>query len=165
MVNPHKLIPVSFSLTQRASPPLGLAFIAGALESAAWDVQVIDCVAEAPGNYFPFQSIRDVSGLGIDFDSFFRLTKPSYDIIGISTMFSNNWLINRHLIQEMKKRFPTALIIAGGEHATAIPEYCLKDCDGLDVVVLGEGEETILDVSSAIREGRPLHSVEGIVFK
>lgn len=165
LVNPHKLIPVSFSLTQRASPPLGLAYIAGALEHCGWTVQVIDCVAEAPAHYFPFSSIKDASGLGIGFDAFFTLTSSSYDLIGISTMFSNNWLINRFLINELKKRYPNALIVAGGEHATAIPEYCLEDCDGLDVVALGEGEETIAEIAQALEQQTGLQQTAGICFK
>jgi anaerobic magnesium-protoporphyrin IX monomethyl ester cyclase len=165
LINPHKLIPVSFSLTQRASPPLGLAYIAGVLEEEQYEVSVIDCVAEAPSNYFPFQDIKDVSGLGIDFDSFFNMTGDSYDIIGVSTMFSNNWLINRHLINLLKKKYPSALIVVGGEHATAIPEYCLKDCEGLDMVATGEGEETIAEIAQLLKEKKPLNNISGTVFK
>jgi len=165
LINPHKLIPVSFSLTQRASPPLGLAYIAGVLEEEQYEVSVIDCVAEAPSNYFPFQDIKDVSGLGIDFDSFFSLTGDSYDIIGVSTMFSNNWLINRYLINLLKKKYPSALIVVGGEHATAIPEYCLKDCEGLDMVATGEGEETIAEIAQLLKEKKPLNNISGTVFK
>ena len=32
--------------------------------------------------------------------------------------------------------------MAGGEHATALPEYCLRDCNSIDYISLWEGEET-----------------------
>lgn len=164
-VNPHKLIPDSFSLTQRASPPLGLAYIAAAVEQQGYDVQVIDCVAEAPSNYFNFQDLKGVSALGIDFDSFLQLLQPDYQLIGLSVMFSNNWLINRHLINLLKQRYPNALIVIGGEHSSAIPEYCLRDCEGLDMVVTGEGEETIADVAARLLQGESYENVEGTVYK
>jgi anaerobic magnesium-protoporphyrin IX monomethyl ester cyclase len=165
LINPHKLIPVSFSLTQRASPPLGLAFIAAALESEGYDVQVVDCVAEAPTNYFSFGGLRDVRALGLDFDHLFRLLGDQYDIIGMTAMFSNNWLINRDLMNRLKERHPEALTVIGGEHATAIPEYCLTDCEGLDVVVAGEGEETIAEVARAVKQRRPLSETGGIAYR
>src|SRR5262245_57640148 len=147
LINPHKLVPLSFSLTQRASPPLGLALIAGALESEGYDVQVVDCVAEAPNNYFPFGDLKDIRALGLDFDELFGMLGEHYDLIGMSAMFSNNWLINRHLMNLLKERYPDALTVIGGEHATGIPEYCLTDCDGLDVVVAGEGAETASELA------------------
>ncbi|MFN8641322.1 MAG: cobalamin-dependent protein [Candidatus Binatia bacterium] len=165
LINPHKLIPLSFSLTQRASPPLGLAFIAAALEGEGYQVQVVDCVAEAPSHFFRFGDLQDISALGIGFDELFAMLGEHYDVIGMSAMFSNNWLINRHLIDLLKRRYPRALTVIGGEHASAIPEYCLGDCAGLDVVVTGEGEATIAEVARAVAEGRPLSDTGGIVYK
>lgn len=165
LVNPHKLIPDSFSLTQRASPPLGLAYIAAAIEQQGFDVQVVDCVAEAPSNYFGFQDLKGVSALGMGFDSLFQLLQPDYHLIGLSVMFSNNWLINRHLINLLKQRYPNALIVIGGEHSSAIPEYCLSDCEGLDMVVTGEGEETIAEVAARLLRGESFENVEGTVYK
>lgn len=165
LINPHKLIPRSFSLTQRASPPLGLALIAAALESQGYDVQVVDCVAEAPDHYFSFGDLTDILALGVDFDALFGMLDDRYDIIGMSAMFSNNWLINRHLMNLMKERYPEALTIIGGEHATAIPEYCLRDCTGLDVVVAGEGEETTSELARGVREHHPLSEIDGIAYR
>ena len=165
LINPHKLVPRSFSLTQRAAPPLGLALIAGALESEGYDVQVADCVAEAPDHYFPFGDLKDIVALGLDFDELFAMLGDHYDIIGMSAMFSNNWLINRHLMNLMKQRYPEALTVIGGEHATGIPEYCLTDCEGLDVVVAGEGEETTSEIGRQVKEHRPLSEIDGIVYR
>jgi len=165
LINPHKLVPVSFSLTMRAAPPLGLALIAGAIEKEGYDVSVFDCVAEAPDNYFPFEGYDDVAALGIDFDKLFAKLDLHYDLIGIGLMFSNNWLINRQLINLLKSKYPNALIVAGGEHASGIPEYCLQDCEGLDMVVVGEGEETISEVASLLKRGETFDQTDGIVFK
>ena len=165
LVNPHKLIPSSFSLTQRASPPLGLAYIAAALERAGYEVRVIDCVAEEPNHYFPFEGYAGFSALGIGFEELFARLDDDYAIIGMGCMFSNNWLINRHLLNLLKNKYPHSLIVAGGEHVSAIPEYCLKDCRGLDVVVMGEGEETIAEIAARVKEKKSLADVEGVSYK
>src|SRR5262249_51186120 len=61
--------------------------------------------------------------------------------------------------------YPEALTVIGGEHASAIPEYCLTDCEGLDVVVAGEGEETMSDIARRVKERRSLSEVSGIAFR
>lgn len=165
LINPHKLIPISFSLTQRASPPLGLAYIAGALEKCGHEVVIYDCVAENPKNYFSFEGFDDISALGAGFSEMFDSLDESYDLIGVSVMFSNNWLINRYLINELKIKFPNALIVIGGEHASSIPEYCLTDCEGLDLVVTGEGEETIAELANKLGNKQNYIDVTGIVYK
>ena len=166
LVNPHKLIPVSFSITLKAAPPLGLAYIAGALENQGYNVEVFDCIAEAPDHYFQFMGIEDISAQGIAFDDMFDLLKEdNYDLIGVGTMFSNNWLINKHLINLLKEKYPDALIVAGGEHASAIPEYCLQDCEGLDMVVIGEGEETIAEIAILLKDGLAPSEASGIAYK
>lgn len=164
-INPHKLIPDSFSLTQRASPPLGLAYIVAAVEKEGFEVQVVDCVAESPSHYFAFEGLTGVSALGIDMPGFFARLAPNYDLIALSVMFSNNWLINRYLINLLKQKYPQALLVIGGEHATSIPEYCLRDCQGLDMVVTGEGEETIAEVAGCMRDGMSYEAVAGTVYK
>jgi anaerobic magnesium-protoporphyrin IX monomethyl ester cyclase len=164
-INPHKLIPRSFSLTQRSSPPLGLAYVAGAVEKQGYHVTVIDCVADAPNHYFPFNNYDDIAALGIGFDEMFEKLDSDYDLIGMSCMFSNNWLINRHVLSLLKQHYPWAVIVIGGEHASAIPEYCLNDCDGLDVVVIGEGEETISELARLLKEGKSFKNIEGIAYK
>ena len=57
-------------------------------------------------------------------------------------MFSSEWPYVRDCINLLKEKFPKVMIVVGGEHATAIPEYNLRDCKGIDYICLGEGEQT-----------------------
>lgn len=164
-VNPHKLIPSGFSLTLKASPPLGLAYIAGAVEQQGFDVRVFDCIAESPDNYFAFEDSTDVSVQGIAFSDMFNKLDAHYDLIGVTVMFSNNWLVNRQLINLLKENYPKAVIVAGGEHISALPEYFLKDCPGLDMIVMGEGEETIAEVATLLKMGQSYTHVIGTACK
>jgi len=165
LISPHKLIPKAFSITQKPSPPLGLAYIAAALEGICTEITVYDCIAEAPDHYFKFGDLEGVIASGIAFEEMFAALPSEVDLIGITIMFTNNWLINRHLIILLKEKYPNATIIAGGEHVSAIPEFCLRDCPGLDVVVVGEGEDTISELASKIAQQASFDQVTGIVFK
>ena len=84
----------------------------------------------------------NLRGVGLEIDEVIELINPKTEIIGISSMFSHEWLYTRDCINLIKEKFPNAIIIAGGEHVTALPEYCLRDCNSIDYIALGEGEET-----------------------
>ena len=165
LVAPHKLIPSSFSITLQASPPLGLAFVAGALEAEGVELKVLDCVALAPSNYFPFDTEGTIMVQGIGLDQLEQHLPEVADLVTMSCMFSNNWLINRKLAALLRAKFPKAVIVLGGEHASAIPEYNLKDCPAADAIVMGEGEETIAQLARAIRTHQPLSTVDGIAWR
>jgi radical SAM superfamily enzyme YgiQ (UPF0313 family) len=64
----------------------------------------------------------------------------------------------------VRRRFPRALLVLGGEHGTAVPEHVLASSP-FDVVVLGEGEETFVSLLRARGEGRPLGGVPGLAFR
>lgn len=54
-------------------------------------------------------------------------------------------------------------IVAGGIHPTLLPEETIKDGQ-FDFLVLGEGEETIVELADAIVEKRNINSVKGLAF-
>jgi radical SAM superfamily enzyme YgiQ (UPF0313 family) len=56
-----------------------------------------------------------------------------------------------------------AKIIAGGPHATLLPDEPLDH--GFDAVVVGEGEPTIVEAIEAVLGQRPMASVQGLVYR
>ncbi len=150
---------------QDAVPPLGLAYIAGALQAAGHEVRAVDAVGEAVHQYSrtPGSSRALIHGLSID--EIVARIEPTTDVVGVSCMFSVEWPIAEALLTAIRRALPQALIVVGGEHVTACPEFTLETCRAVDVGVLGEGEETILDVLDAHASGRDLASVPGIVFR
>lgn len=65
------------------------------------------------------------------------------------------------LAREIKTRLGIPIII-GGTHATYYPESCLDSCD---YAVLGEGDETILDLVRTLSEGGDVTNVAGIAYR
>lgn len=80
-------------------------------------------------------------------------------------MFSNSWPFDWRLIVAISERFPDAQIIVGGEHATACSDYILTTCREVDIVAMGEGEETMVDLVNTIRTSNDLSRVAGIAFR
>lgn len=162
LINPPRLMNL-MSYAMKPSPPLGLAFIAGALKDKNHSIKVIDSIAEAPDQYTNFKD--DIVLNGLNEYQIADLVDPDTDIIGLSFMFSGNWLHNKKLIEELGKRFPNAIIIAGGEHITASPQFSLETTNHLDICICGEGEETIVELVDALESNSSLENIKGIVYK
>ena len=48
----------------------------------------------------------------------------------------------------VKNTLPNSLTVIGGPHATFMPSETLKSSENLDVVVMGEGEQTMVDLAN-----------------
>jgi len=144
------------------SPPLGLAYIAGALKRYNHDLSVIDCSAAGISDV-EYHS-NGVYLFGLNIKNTVNRIPVNVDIVCISSMFTNNWLYERELIKAVKEKFSEAIVIVGGEHANAAPELCFTQSP-IDYIVFGEGEETIVDLMQTIEAKGDFSKVLGIVFK
>lgn len=162
LINPPRLL-IPFSAAARPGLPLGLAYIAGSLAASGHKVSVIDSLALGYEQHLPFH--REIIWNGLTVQQIIDLIPTDTELIGISCMFSGNWLASRDLIDAIGKTFTKAVIVIGGEHVTSIPEYCLQDAPELDICVMGEGEGTIADIANAIENGLPYNTLSGIVFR
>lgn len=69
------------------------------------------------------------------------------------------------LMREMKARHPEMLVVAGGAHASAVPEEVCR-VGGADVCVVGEGEGTFFELLERRRDlASALPSIAGIVYR
>jgi radical SAM superfamily enzyme YgiQ (UPF0313 family) len=150
---------------QDAVPPLGLAYIASALREAGHRVTAVDAVGEGLDRYTRLDWTPYTLMHGLGEDEIVGRIDPAAELIGISCMFSVEWIAVRDLATAIRRAFPRALIVFGGEHATACPEYSLQDCPAADVCVLGEGEETIVDLARAVADGTSLRDVAGLAVR
>lgn len=153
------------ALGQDAVPPIGLAYLAGSLAAAGHRVSAVDGVGEAVHQYSRSPWSRHALIHGLTVEQIVERIDPGAEIVGVSCMFSVEWLVVRRLIEAIRRALPHALLVVGGEHVTACPDYTLADCPSIDVGVLGEGEETIVDLAAAHADGRDLATVTGIIFR
>jgi len=162
LVRPPILVPKSHPIVQ-FTPPIGIVYVAGSLRHAGIDVDVIDALGEALDNRHHAEN--DCYIYGLHPDEVVARIPDGADVIGISASFSFEWPTCRDLIGRIRKRFPSALLVGGGEHITALPELSLSE-SALNVAVMGEGEETFLNIVKLRLSGnQDLSSINGIVFE
>jgi len=140
-----------FVMGEYLPPPYGILQLAAFLEERNSDaeIQVVDCNAEG----------LDWNGLKKRVESF------SPDIVASSALATCNTYVAVRTLEIAKEVNPEALTIVGGQHFTVMAEESLKTYPEIDVVVCGEGEETLVDLVQATSGGRPLSSVKGISFR
>lgn len=64
----------------------------------------------------------------------------------------------------LKEEMPEIPVGVGGYHAILVPEECIK-IDGIDMVIVGEGEYPWLDYMNDLRDGVKRTDIESIFFK
>jgi radical SAM superfamily enzyme YgiQ (UPF0313 family) len=143
------------------TPPLGLAYVAGALDAAGHDVRLVDAVTEAP-----HQHTRYFRGylVGLRADQIVELLPDDPKLVGITVVFTHEWPSIVRLIEAIKARFPGVPVVLGGEHVTSMPEFCLLTSPA-DYLVLGEGEETLLELVDALDRGTPPAELVGVAYR
>jgi len=160
-------IPPAFSFKQRVDvnplPPLGLAYLGAVLERNDIEVKVFDCLAEHWHDRV--QTGDNTIRIGTPFDQIEEIIRDyGPDIIGVNNLFTKQRK-NAHEIYRLAKKIDSNIItIAGGAHPTVLPELVLSD-ENVDFAVLGEGEQTIIDLIDAIEGKRSLTSLDGVGYK
>jgi B12-binding domain/radical SAM domain protein len=88
----------------------------------------------------------------------------SYDKIIVGISFFTSQLFETHdLIQKIKKKFDkSSTLVAGGSHPTGDPLGTLEM--GFDIVIVGEGEKTIIELVQKICVDGTLNEVKGIAY-
>lgn len=154
-------------------PPLGLAYIAGAICESGHNVVVIDAVGESPLQYNKVDFTTNLSQEyktdrlftnGLSNSEIIERIPQGTHVVGLSCMFSNNWLADRELINNIKQAIPELIIIAGGESITAKPDLWMNQANGLEICVLGEGEDTIVELLNVLEKNENLNNVSGIAY-
>ncbi len=144
------------------SLPLGLAYVAAALEKAGFPVGVIDAIGEAPTQVEKDGEFRRV-GLGTA--DIIRRIDPDTKVVGISIMFSFLWPSTRELIRAIRAARPDVILVGGGEHFTGLPEYSMAQAP-IDFIVMGEGEEIVVELMGALATGRTdYESLAGLAWR
>lgn len=113
----------------RLEPPLGLLYLAAVVRERGYPVALLDLTG----------------GRGTA-----DIIPDGHTVYGFSTYSASyaTTLSNAHAV---RRRNPNAVLVAGGPHATALPEQVASD--GFDVVVTGEGEVAIVQILQMVERG------------
>ena len=142
--------------------PLGLAYISAALKKKDFKVQIIDAVGNEPDSRVGYYKGYLV---GESLDKIVNKITSATNFIGITVVFTHEWPLVVKLIDLIKNKFPNKKIIIGGEHVSAMPEFCLATSKA-DYIVMGEGEETIVElISDNLIEENKLKKIRGLGYR
>ena len=158
------IISTPTALNNEATPSLAFAYLSAFIAEHGYQFEIVDGIADALNQVWPLEHFPGFQIQGLPVSEVVHRIPAHTNIIAISAMFSGDWPVIRLMIKKLRSKFPDALIIAGGEHITALSEYCLRECRELDLCVLGEGEQTLLDVLQCVKDGTPWDIVEGIAW-
>jgi radical SAM superfamily enzyme YgiQ (UPF0313 family) len=123
----------------------GLASLSAVLKAAGHEVELLDAT-------FGLSS-KEISRT-------VRRFPP--DLVGV-TVATNDLEYGVDLVREIRVLTP-APVVAGGFHATIAPDDVLSR-QGIDAVVIGEGESSLLELVTMVGEGEPGIGIDGVWFK
>ena len=113
-------------------PPLGLAYVAAALEKNGYPVEIFD-------NYLMERSIEDVK---------LEVGKRQPQIVGI-TCSSLTYTRCIETAKAVKEACPSCKVVVGGPHPSYMPKTMLQHKE-IDYAVIGEGEQAMVKLASSI---------------
>ena len=132
LVNP----PYPEDVPQAIFIPLGISYLIAVLEEKGYEVDLVDRPAFRPNQ----KELEDK----------FRSLNP--DIIGV-TASTVNYLPALEILKTAKKALPKCITMIGGPHVTVLDERTFAESSDVDIVVRGEGEQTVLEVAGLVSNG------------
>ena len=145
-------------------PPLGLAYLGAVALEAGHQVEIVDAVGEDIGRFEDWAENDKFILQGVSITDVVARINPETDFIGITCMFTHSWPMVRQLINHVRKNFPEKLFFGGGEHITSMHELVMRESP-LDGCVLGEGEETLLEILNAGADRGKWTDIKGFCFR
>lgn len=127
--------------THLITPPLGLGYLSSYLKKHGHQVEIIDGLNLSLSNA---EIARLCAGAGL---------------AGVQIL-SDFYLEAKDLIRELKSAGLRVAI--GGAHVSSLPEESLADT-AADFAIVGEGEETLLELVEHLEAGKPVDKISGLV--
>ena len=119
-------------------PPAWAAYLAGALKGAGFgDVQFLDAMT----NNLDAATIRA------------EMARIAPDVVGVTSITPSIYAAEE-VLKIAQEVVPDALRMLGGIHATFMYRQVLTEAPWIDVIVRGEGEEILVALMNAVRDGR-----------
>jgi len=142
------IIAPPYPLEEAPSPPLGVAYVAAACEQAGCEVRIFDYIVRR----------YTKEKLAAELDKF------APDVVG-ATSVTMNFKGAAAIIQDVKHHNPSIITMMGGPHVSYDWANTLNDYSSIDLIVVGEGEETLRELLPVIHDRSAWDTVKGIAFR
>lgn len=136
-------------------PPSSLLYLGAVLQTNGEIVKILDL------KIYKNNPQKSYNNLIIDSIADFQ---P--DIIGITGLYSGNFPDELHYSIIIKEKFKNIPIIVGGIHPTIYAKEILKNCPSIDWIILGEGENTFVQLVETVKSRRnDFENISGFAFR
>src|SRR5450755_4202547 len=132
--------------SQEATAPLGILAVSTPLLNAGYQVKIVDSTITPNFQRRVIEELKDALCLAVSL-----VTGP---------MIRETVTVAR----EVKRLYPNLPIILGGWHPSLLPDQTLA-AEFVDAVVVGQGEEALLEVVRHIEAGESLKGIAGVGYK
>jgi len=122
--------------------PLSVVYLGTALKKAGYKPRIVDTRVEA------------FEGLG----------RREYLFVGISSITGSQLRHGLEIAGRIRDENPGLPIVWGGVHPTCLPEQTASH-RLVDIVIRGDGEETIVELADSFAKGTPLGKVNGLTYR
>ena len=138
----------SNEILQKCFVPVNLTYLASSLLTNGYQVEIIDANALCLSDR---EIVKRV-----------KVSEP--DVVGISLLSEILPSIFR-LVNSIKCSYPKAKIVGGGPHVNALPEEVLREFEEIDYLLVGEAEESIVQLCKALENKIDLKRVKGLYYR
>ncbi|MGD0277734.1 MAG: radical SAM protein [Smithella sp.] len=142
------IIAPPYPLEEIPSPPLGVTYVAAAFMAAGAEVIILDYIV----------SSYTKENLQKQLESF----KP--DVVG-ATSVTMNFYEAQKILRDVKNYDPEIITIMGGPHVSFTATETLKQYPEIDMIVIGEGEDTIAELTPVLKQKSKWRDIRGIAYR
>lgn len=142
------VIATPYPLEEFPSPPLGISYVAAAFAKAGCEARIFDYIISS---YSREKLAR-------------QLAEFQPDAVGVGCVTLNFYEAQR-ILRDVKSCEPDILTMIGGPHVSFTAEETLRRYPDIDVVFIGEADDTIIEFAPLIYQKEKWPDIAGIAYR
>ena len=142
------IIAAPYPLEEIPSPPLGIAYVAAAFEAAGCEVRIFDYIVS-------HYSREKLSAQLADF-------QPEAVGAGCVTL---NFYEAQKIMRDVRSINPEIITMMGGPHVSFTAEETLRNYPEIDLIFVGEADDTIVEFAPLIKQKNKWRNIHGISYR
>jgi radical SAM superfamily enzyme YgiQ (UPF0313 family) len=142
------IVATPYPLEEIPSPPLGVTYVAAAFADTGADVRIFDYIVCG----YSKEKLKK------------QLEAFQPDAVG-ATSVTMNFYEAQKILRDVKNINPEIITIMGGPHVSFTAAETLRKYPEIDLIVIGEAEDTIAELSPVLKQQSKWRDVRGIAYR
>ena len=142
------IVATPYPLEEVPSPPLGVTYVAAAFVAAGAEVRIFDYIVCG----YSKEKLRK------------QLEDFQPDAIGATSVTMNFYEAQR-ILRDVKSYNPEIITMMGGPHVSFTAKETLRKYPEIDLIVIGEAEDTIAKLTLCLKQQNKWRDIRGIAYR